>query len=116
MTGAPSMRRYAALFCFALALLSPAQAMAKTLSLTDLMDMPLERLAKVEVLITGSSKYAEKASEAPSVVDVITADDIRTHGYRTLGEAIDGLHGIYISNDRQFTTIGVRGFLAPSTS
>ena len=97
-------------------LLSPAEAMARSLSAEELMNMPLERLVKVEVLITGASKYAEKTSEAPSIVEVITADDIRTYGYRTLGEALNGLHGLYVTNDRKYSSIGVRGFSFSSES
>lgn len=77
------------------------------------MDMPLEKLVNVEVTVTSVSKYAEKVSEAPSAVEVITADDIRTYGYRTLGEALDGLHGLYAANDRNYNYLGVRGFLRP---
>jgi len=103
--------------CFVAALLfSPAQARAQALTAEALMDMPLEQLAKVEVLITGSSKYAEKESETASVVEVITAEDIRTYGYRTLADALNGLHGLYKNNDRNFTTMGVRGFLFTGTA
>lgn len=91
-------------------MLWPASARAG-LTAEDLMNMPLDKLVQVEVLVTGASKYAEKVSEAPSIVEIITADDIRTYGYRTLGDAINALHGIYISSDRNYTTLGVRGFL-----
>ncbi len=111
------MARCAARLCFAVALLvAPAQAMAATLTADDLMNMPLEKLVNIEVLVTGASKYAEKASEAPSIVEVLTAEDIHTYGWRTLGDAINGLHGVYISNDRQHSTPGVRGFSLTSTS
>jgi outer membrane receptor for ferrienterochelin and colicins len=100
--------------CFAAALLCfPAHARAEALSADALMDMPLEKLVNVEVTVTSVSKYAEKISEAPSAVEVITADDIRTYGYRTLGEALDGLHGLYASSDRNYNYLGVRGFLRP---
>lgn len=103
-------------FCLAVALLLlPVEARAAALTADALMDMPLEKLADVEVLVTGVSKYAEKASEAPSVVEIITAEDIRTYGYRTLADALNGLHGIYKSNDRSFTTLGVRNFLFTGT-
>ena len=98
--------------CLAAALLViTAQAQAQTLSAADLMDMPLEKLVEVEVLVTGASKYAEKASESPSIVEIITADDIRHYGYRTLGDALNGLHGIYTSSDRNYNSLGTRGFI-----
>lgn len=111
------LRNHVLATCFAAALLlAPARASAKLLTAEDLMNMPLERLVKVEVLITGASKYAEKASEAPSIVEVITADDIRTYGYKTLGDAINGMHGVYVTNDRRYTSIGTRGFSMTSDS
>lgn len=94
----------------------PVAASAATLTASDLMDMPLEQLIKVEVLVTGASKYAEKTTEAPSIVEVLTAEDIRTYGWRTLGDAINGIHGVFISNDRNHSTTGVRGYSLTSTS
>ncbi len=113
---AMSRHRITALFLTAAVLAFPAQAIAQALSADDLMDMPLENLAEVEVLITGASKYAEKASESPSVVEVITAEDIEAYGYRTLGEALNGLHGLYLNNDRNYSTLGVRDFLLTGTT
>lgn len=102
--------------CSAIALLLlPATANARTLTIVDLLDMPLERLAKVEVMITGASKYAERIIEAPSIVEVITAEDIKTYGYKTLADALNGMHGVYATNDRNHTTLGVRGFSLSST-
>lgn len=108
------MSRYPLVLCLYFLmtlLLFPASAMAKTLTAEDLMNMPLESLVKVEVLVTGASKYAEKISESPSIVQIITSEDIRNYGYRTLGDALNGIHGIYTSSDRMYNTVGVRGFL-----
>ncbi len=74
------------------------------------MDMPLEKLVNVEIEVTSASKYAEKSSEAPSAVEIISAEDIHTYGYRTLADALNGLHGIYKSGDRNYTTLGIRGY------
>jgi outer membrane receptor for ferrienterochelin and colicins len=98
--------------CFVAALLvNPAGAKAQALSAEDLMNMPMEKLINVNVEVTSASKYAQKSSEAPSAVEVITAEDIHTFGYRTLGEALDGLRGLYAKNDRSYNYLGVRGFL-----
>ncbi len=98
--------------CFIAALLAnPPAAKAGTLSADDLMNMPMEKLVNMNVEVTSASKYAQKASEAPSAVEVITAEDIHTFGYRTLGEALDGLRGLYAANDRSYNYLGVRGFL-----
>ena len=62
-----------------------------------ILDLPLEQLLNVEV--TSASKYAQKTSEASSDILVITADDIRTLGYRTLADALNSLR----SNDRNYS-------------
>ena len=78
----------------------------------SIVDLSLEQLLNVEV--TSASKYAQKCSEAPSAVAVLTAEDIHTYGYRTLGEALSALRGLYTSNDRNYSYLGVRGFLHPN--
>jgi outer membrane receptor for ferrienterochelin and colicins len=108
----PGNRRHLILFVAAL-LVVPAAARAQALSADALMNMPMEKLMNVNVEVTSASKYAQKSSEAPSAVEVITAEDIRTFGYRTLGEALNGLHGLYSSSDRNYNYLGVRGFLRP---
>ena len=76
-----------------------------------LLDMPLEQLMTMEV--QSASKYVQPAIDAPAAVAQITADDIRTYGYRTLGEIIAAMPGLYTSYDRYFTYVGTRGFARP---
>ena len=100
-----SRYRFISLSCFTALLLNSAHALAVApLSTEALMNMPLENLLNVQV--TSASKYAQKSSEAPAAVEVITADDIRTFGYRTLGEALNGVHGLYTSTDRFYNYLG----------
>ncbi len=77
----------------------------------DLTELSLEDLLQVEV--TTASKYKQDAREAPSQVQVITADDIRQYGWRTLGEALGNLPGFYTSDDGVYQYLGARGFLSP---
>ena len=73
------------------------------LSLEALMDQP----------VYGASKYEQKQTEVAAAVSVITRQDIRTFGWRTLDEALASLPGIHLTNDRQYTYIGTRGFGLP---
>ena len=61
-------------------------------------------------LITGASKWTERATEAPSSVSVVTADEIKKYGYRTLAEILQGVRGLYVTYDRNYSYLGIRGF------
>lgn len=97
---------------FALAfLLTPAIVYAGT-DVSDLTALPIEQLMQVQV-VTGASKYAEAANEAPANVQVITADDIKTYGWRTLADILASLPGLYTNYDCSYASLGARGFLRP---
>jgi len=71
-------------------------------------DLSLEELADVEVY--SASKHLQRTSEAPSSVTVITRDEIQEYGYRTLAEILNSVRGFYITYDRNYYYLGVRGF------
>ena len=74
----------------------------------------LEELADLEIdSVYGASMYLQKVTEAPSSVTIITADDIERYGYRTLADILRSVRGFYITNDRNYSYLGVRGFSRP---
>jgi len=76
-----------------------------------LADLGLEELMNIEVV--SASKKLQKLSEAPVPVFVITRDDIRRYGYRTLAEALRRVIGLYTFSDRNYEYVGLRGFGRP---
>ncbi|HZZ37925.1 MAG TPA: TonB-dependent receptor [Acidobacteriaceae bacterium] len=86
-------------------------AAAQTVSDQDLMSLKIEDLSHVQVY--SASRHLEDIRKAPSSVSIITADEIRHYGWRTLGEALRTLRGFYISDNLQYTYLGVRGFMRP---
>lgn len=93
-------------FVLAIATAAPASAQsvdAAALSLEDLL----------EVTVTGAAKYAQKQSEVAAAASVITRDEIKAFGWRTLDEALSSLPGIHASYDRQYGSIGTRGIGLP---
>lgn len=69
------------------------------LELMDLMDTP----------VVAASKESQKASEAPAIVSVVTSDDIRHGGFRSVAEALATLPGLYGIDDHLGTNFGIRG-------
>jgi iron complex outermembrane receptor protein len=77
----------------------------------DLTTVPLEDLLNMEVF--SASRFAQKASEAPSSVTVITAEEIALYGWRTLADVMRSVRGLYVSYDRNYSYLGTRGVLRP---
>lgn len=81
-------------------------------SASTLGDLSLEQLVQVQ-LVSAPSKRPQRPSEAPAVVTVVTGDQIRRHGYRTLGDVLRAVPGFYVTYDHNYSYIGVRGFGIP---
>ncbi len=75
----------------------------------DLASLSLEQL--LEVQVATASRFEQKAAHAPAAVQVIDAEDIRAHGWQTLGEALSSLPGLFPSESGLYTFLGARGLL-----
>lgn len=104
--GNPLYKFYKLFLLFGLLLIHSGQGYA-----TDLSQLSLDELMQQEV--TGASKYAQKATEAPADVTVVTADDVHRYGWRTLADALRAVRSFYLTNDRTYQYIGIRGFSPP---
>jgi len=83
--------------------------------LKSLMDMSLDQLLDVRVdKVYGASKYEQKISQAPASVTIVTSDEIKKQGYRTLAEVLRSVRGLYVTGDRGYSYLGIRGFGRPS--
>jgi outer membrane receptor for ferrienterochelin and colicins len=80
----------------------------------DLTDLSLEELMEIEIpTVYSASKYEQKVTQAPSSVSIVTAEEIKKYGYRTLADILRSIRSFYISYDRNYSYGGVRGFSRP---
>ncbi|GFE83922.1 hypothetical protein GCM10011487_59220 [Steroidobacter agaridevorans] len=80
----------------------------------DLDALSLEQLMDMNVhVVYGASKYEQRVTQAPSSISIVTAEDIRRFGYTDLVDVLRGVRGLYATDDRNYTYLGVRGFLRP---
>jgi outer membrane receptor protein involved in Fe transport len=64
-------------------------------------------------LVTVASRYAQSLRKAPNVVAVVDAAQIRERGYRTLGDALRDLPGLYAWPSREGReTVSFRGVVS----
>src|SRR5437773_7487775 len=83
-------------------------------SAAELADLSLKQLMEMEVpTVVTASKHEQKVTEAPSSVSIVTADEIKKFGYRTLTDILRSVRDFYVTYDRNYGYIGVRGFDRP---
>jgi len=81
---------------------------------SNLKHLTLEELMNIEVAtVNAASKFNQKTTEAPSYVTVITSEEIQHYGYRTLADILESAPDFYVTNDRNYSYVGVRGFGRP---
>jgi outer membrane receptor for ferrienterochelin and colicins len=80
----------------------------------DLGQVPIEELMGLGVAsVFGASDRLQPITEVPSSVSIVTADEISRYGYRTLAEILRGVRGFYVTDDRNYSYVGARGFNRP---
>jgi iron complex outermembrane receptor protein len=90
----------------------PARLSAQTPP--QLADLDLEDLMRINVQrVFGASERLQPVTEAPSAVTIVTADEIKRYGYRSLAEILSGVRGFFVTNDRNYSYLGARGFGRP---
>ena len=78
----------------------------------DLTQLSLEQLMDVEV-VYAASKQDQNPRYAPSSITIVPASEIEQFGYRNLGDILRSVRGFYVTNDRNYSYVGVRGFGRP---
>jgi outer membrane receptor protein involved in Fe transport len=63
--------------------------------------------------VEAASRRIEEVADAPGSVSVVPYQELRAMRYPTVAEAVRGVRGIYVSDDRGYVTLGFRGFSRP---
>lgn len=63
--------------------------------------------------VKAASKSLASVDESPASITVISREELEAFGYQTLSEALASVRGIYLSNDRMYSYLGIRGFSPP---
>jgi outer membrane receptor protein involved in Fe transport len=70
---------------------------------------------KLDVVLTraeevnAASRSTETVEDAPSSVSIVRSEELRGMGYPTIAEALRGVRGVYVSDDRSYAAVGFRG-------
>jgi len=90
---------------------APAIGESKLNVSTDLADLSLEQLIQLKVgTVYGAARQWQQVSDVPSQVTIVTSEEIKLYGYRTLADVLRASPGFYVYNDRNYSYFGVRGF------
>lgn len=77
---------------------------------SSLLDVAVEGASHVEeYVVVGASKREQSLGTVASAVTVIPADQLRRMGYRDVAEALRGVVGLYVVDDRMIERVGIRG-------
>jgi outer membrane receptor for ferrienterochelin and colicins len=66
-----------------------------------------------EDVVVGAAKREQSLGSVASAVTVVSGDRLRRFGYRTVGEAIAGVAGVYVADNRISYSVGIRGMQIP---
>lgn len=70
---------------------------------------PAEPPTDADDIVSGAARREQSLGNVASAVTVISADRLRRFGYRTVAEAIAGVAGVHLVDDRLATRVGIRG-------
>lgn len=65
--------------------------------------------------VEAASRIVEEADDAPASVTLITSPELSAMRYPTLLEAMRGVRGVYVSDDRGYPSLGFRGLGRPGS-
>lgn len=84
----------------------------KNIMLTEYTDEQALLFNELPSVLT-ASRHEQPIAKAPAAVDIITAEQIKRYGWRTMAAILGSLPGFLSTYDRAYNHVGVRGFAPP---
>lgn len=106
-----AMRKYLLILFLLITVGQTRGLVAQELDPDGLLDMSLEQLVSINVAT--ATTYQQRLQDAPASASVITREQIRQHGYKTIADALATLPSVFINYDRSYRFVGVRGLYRP---
>ena len=89
------------------------EPVSRTVTVKKSAQTPVEMELVQSNEVAAASRALESAENAPASVTIISGTELRAMAYPTIAEAVRGVRGIYLSDDRSYEVVGVRGFSRP---
>ncbi len=113
LNGHIKTRMFAALLLTVSLTATGARCLAETVDTNALMEMSLEELMDMKIVTSVAGK-SESWFDTPSAIYVITADDIRRAGHRSIAEALRMVPGAQVLQETSsHYALTIRGFNGP---
>ncbi len=77
---------------------------------------PLEARLRAKIEVSGATLRLVELKNAPASMTVISGDELRAFGFRTVSEALRSVRGLHVWTDRRYDAVGVRGFGWPENA
>ncbi len=90
-------------------LLGGFRAVEHSLSIRSGAETRLEVALTQTEEVTAASRVTESVEDAPSSVSIVPNKELHTMHYPTIAEALRGVPGVYLWDDRSYVTLGFRG-------
>jgi outer membrane receptor for ferrienterochelin and colicins len=88
-----------------------------TVELEDRQLKPVDALLRPKRLeVAGATQRSVRLEDAPASTTIITAEELRLFGYRTVAEALRSVRSLQVWTDRLYDSAGMRGFGWPENA
>lgn len=69
----------------------------------DLTQLSLKELLEIEIdTVYSASRRLQRTTEAPSSVSIVTSEEVKKYGHKTLTDILRSVRGLYVTYDRNY--------------